>query len=139
MIEQVLSIDDDQLTLMFNEIQLKQKGFCKSIISKINGEEALHYLKSLLHLPEPDRRMPELILLDLNMPVMDGWEFLTKLPEVITAFNGSTHVVIFSSNEHPDKKLNITNQPFTAEFYPKPLSEKIINELRQSPHLSPYF
>lgn len=54
---------------------MKLIGFCKNLLVFYNGLEALRYLRPILKLPES---LPDVILLDLNTPVMDGWQFLDE-------------------------------------------------------------
>jgi CheY-like chemotaxis protein len=75
-IESVLLIDDDSINNFINERLINKLELAKKVNIAANGEEALSFLKE--NLSGPDHSIPQLILLDINMPVMDGFEFLKE-------------------------------------------------------------
>lgn len=79
-IEIACIIDDDPIYIFCTKRIMVLADFCESFMVFHNGKEALDRLTSVIKAKE---NLPEIILLDLNMPVMDGWEFLeefTKIP-----------------------------------------------------------
>ena len=78
MLDSILFIDDDPITLMLCKMVTKKASFSNEIATSKNGEEALQYFNTLKEIgPNNElKKQPQLIFLDLNMPVMGGWEFL---------------------------------------------------------------
>ena len=74
MIHRILCVDDDPITVMLCKKVILKAEFAKHVDTAQNGEDALHYFDNLMLAKEHD--YPQLIFLDLNMPVMGGWEFL---------------------------------------------------------------
>jgi len=72
----IILVDDDKIMLFLNEMFLRKTGITHEIVLLHNGKEALNYLDSY----EPENT-EFLILLDINMPVMNGWEFLHVVQE----------------------------------------------------------
>lgn len=71
----ILVIDDDNFDLLTTKKALKEIKVTNSVVSAQNGEEALEYLQN------PDSELPCIILLDLNMPRMNGLEFLEVIKQ----------------------------------------------------------
>lgn len=87
-------IDDDPISLYLAEQMLLTEGLDTKIRSFGAAEEALHFL--LAHLTT---ELPQVILLDLNMPLMDGWQFLEALaPHAATLRRGGCHLYILTSS-----------------------------------------
>lgn len=67
----ILLVDDSKATNFFNKTMLQKLEVCESIIVLENGQEALQYII--------EHQKPDLIFLDINMPVMNGWDFMDAL------------------------------------------------------------
>ena len=91
----VLLIEDDQVDAMTVMRSFKDLKITNELVHKVNGVEGLDYLKA------NQEKHPCLILLDLNMPRMNGIEFLEKVRD--TEFNKIPVVVLTTSNEEKDK------------------------------------
>ncbi len=74
-------IEDNLGNIFWLETIMEDVNFCDHLIIFHNGKEALDQLKALI---ESGGRLPEIIFLDLNMPVMDGWEFLDEFTLIPT-------------------------------------------------------
>ena len=76
MLDLILCVDDDPITLMLCKMVIAKSSFASEIITAQNGEEALNYFDDLKlnNLGAEIKKYPSLVFLDLNMPVMDGWE-----------------------------------------------------------------
>jgi CheY-like chemotaxis protein len=73
MLETVLCVDDDPITLMLCKKVIVKANFGKEIIFAQNGQEALELFDKI---KTENNQVPQLIFLDLNMPVMNGWDFI---------------------------------------------------------------
>jgi CheY-like chemotaxis protein len=91
----ILLIEDDEIERMKFKRVSEKNGFCHTIIEASNGEVALEVLNS--------DQLPNLILLDLNMPKMDGLEFLKKL-KATPALQFIPIIVLSTSNNYNDVK-----------------------------------
>lgn len=124
MIKTVLVIEDDFITMYLNRKVLKSANFCDNITEATNGEEALLYFENIEKGDNPMDNLPEVILLDLNMPVMDGWEFLQTFVPKFPEFVQKTNIFILSSSINPEDQERALKNPNIAAFLPKPLDQE---------------
>jgi CheY-like chemotaxis protein len=120
-----LLIDDDLINNFINERLIKNTGISREVKSVSNGKLALKYIEEyrLLH----QDCCPELIFLDINMPVMDGFEFLDAFRKLIFANHSRVKIVVLSTSSH-QRDLNNAMAHGIELFINKPLTrEKIEN------------
>ncbi|RZJ36215.1 MAG: response regulator [Flavobacterium sp.] len=129
MLERILCVDDDPITLMLCRKVISKATFAKHTDSAANGEEALHYFDNLiLHNEE---NYPELIFLDLNMPVMGGWEFLDNFSKTYANFLTATKVIVLSSTIDPADVDKAKTYPMVIDFLSKPITVDMLEELKE--------
>lgn len=121
-----LLVDDDQTTNYLNQLLLKRLSVTEKILVALNGQEALDLL--LIHCQQATPDCPALILLDVKMPVMDGFAFLEAYDRLPLAEKNAIIIVMLTTSLHPQdvdrvQKLNI------AGFLNKPLTESKINDV----------
>ncbi|GAB2842727.1 response regulator [Pseudoduganella ginsengisoli] len=92
----ILLVEDDQVDIMTILRALKEIHVCNPVVSMENGEVALEWLS------QPDNELPCIILLDLNMPIMNGIEFL-RLVKQDQRLRRIPVVVLTTSEEQEDK------------------------------------
>ncbi len=126
----VLCIDDDPISLSIHEIIIKQTKFCEHTVTMINGQDALDYYENLK--TTSGDTSPEIIFLDLNMPVLDGWGFLERFDSLYFSHFPKTEIYILSSSVDPSDKLRSEAFPFVKDFISKPITKEILNKIRLS-------
>jgi len=133
MLDLILCVDDDPITLMLCKMVITRAEFSKQIITAQNGEEALSYFDDLRlnNLGTTISNYPKLIFLDLNMPVMGGWEFLDcfSKDEYRNSF-ADCKVIVLSSTIDPDDIKKARTYPMVLDFLSKPISKEMLEDLR---------
>lgn len=97
-IESCCIIDDDPIFVYGTKRIMKEIEFCESIVVFNNGQEALD---GLMEISQSDKKTPQVIFLDLNMPIMNGWEFLDEFIKIPNNNLKKTIVYIISSSVDP--------------------------------------
>ncbi|MBU2995680.1 response regulator [Cellulophaga baltica] len=122
-IERACVIDDDPICVFGIKKILKKVGFCNEIIVFKNGFEAINGLKDLLKQNKP---LPQIIFLDLNMPIMDGWDFLEDFIKIPNANRTYVAIYIISSSLDPRDLEKVKEYSSVTNYLIKPItSEKI--------------
>lgn len=132
MLDSILFIDDDPITLMLCKMVIKKASFSNEIATSKNGEEALQYFNILKQLDSNGeiKKQPQLIFLDLNMPVMGGWEFLDSFSTSDYADYNKTKVIILSSTIDPDDLEKSKKYPMVIDFLSKPISKEMLEYVK---------
>lgn len=136
MIPCLMLIDDDPVQHYISTRLVVDMGFALSLQSFMRADEAINQLRA--HSLNADVQMPDLILLDIHMPVMDGWEFL----DVVTAnpgILGRAGVMLLSSSISPLDIDRSRQYACVVDYLQKPLTRKIFNELKYHEKLNHYF
>ncbi len=123
-------IDDDPIYHHIVKNFISQTQIPHTIAQFYNGEEALSYFISEKNKPA---HLPELILLDLDMPHVDGWEFLHEFHKLYNKHQQyQPHIFIISASFHEEDTQRANQYHCVAGMYMKPLSKKIIAEILEA-------
>ncbi|MFV5697574.1 response regulator [Flavobacterium sp. ZT3R17] len=132
MLDQILCVDDDPITLMLCKKVIIKASFSNETITAQNGEEALLYFNKIKYTNTESRlkKHPELIFLDLNMPVMGGWEFLDIFNTIDYSEFSSIKVVVLSSTIDPEDLEKAKSYPMVIDFLSKPITLSMLEYLK---------
>jgi CheY-like chemotaxis protein len=123
----ILLVDDDEIN-NFISIKLIKKAIDNTSISAcLNGRFAIEELVEIQKL-DPNK-LPDFILLDINMPIMNGWEFLDEYKRLNIDPLGKTRIYIISSSVFSNDINKARSYPLVKNFISKPLSVEKIKEM----------
>ena len=126
-------IDDDEPTNFLNRLAIEELDCVENIKVIQNAREALDYLHCA-NQPAPQNvhcPKPELIFLDINMPAMDGWEFLHYYEAMPAENKSSVIVIMLTTSFNPEDELKAQKIPSISEFKNKPLTAELLRGILQ--------
>ena len=127
---QVIVVDDDEIVLLVQKKMLQRCSITSHPISFKNGQEALETIKR-------NNGKNFLILLDINMPVMNGWEFLEKLESL--NLKTKVYVIMVTSTIVDDDKIKADNFEMVLGFIEKPITNDKCKQIQAFAELEPFF
>lgn len=122
----VIWVDDDKVTLSISSIALGKAGVMEGAWFLESAQEALQLVEDLA---EVDFTDPVLIFLDLNMPVVDGWEFLEVFQKKFAPRLPGWKIYVTSSSPDPEDERRALNSPSVAGYIKKPIQVNFLSEL----------
>ena len=122
----VLVIDDDEPTNFLNQMIIEESGCAEHVMALQSGQEALEYLTRE---KESWLKGPDLIFLDINMPAMNGWEFLEKYRQLTKEQQAKVMVVMLTTSLFPEDKLKAQEIPEVSGFENKPLTAEKLDRI----------
>lgn len=127
MLNLVMLIDDNDTDNFISKRIIELSQFAKSIEIKNSGRSALEYLDQ--YKDEPNL-LPDLIFLDINMPIVDGFMFLYELETFPETVQKKCKVVILSSSDNKKDIDKIVSNDHVIKFITKPLTDQALRELK---------
>lgn len=118
-------VDDNHDDNYLHEREIKKGNFSNTVITKNSAKAALEYLRS--------RKGPhsDLIFLDINMPGMDGWEFLEEYNSLDKDLQGRAVIIMLTTSANDDDVVKATSWSFISDYITKPLTKEKMDEIRR--------
>ncbi|TBX69198.1 response regulator [Flavobacterium silvisoli] len=133
MLDKIFCVDDDPITLMLCKKVIERVEFAKEIITAQDGEEAIKFFDDLASSQNNGEVVsyPKLTFLDLNMPVMNGWEFLdVYLQKDYQTLFPEAKFIVLSSTIDPDDVNQSMKYPVVVDFMSKPITKEMLENLK---------
>ncbi len=132
-LNQILLIDDSFDDNYLHQRLLEQMDIAEKIAVAYDGQEALAYLSGTGNFSEqePLHPQPDLIFLDINMPRMNGWEFLKFYRELPEDERGGVVIVMLTTSLNPDDRSKAKELDLISTFLPKPLTKEMVEKVLQ--------
>jgi CheY-like chemotaxis protein len=122
----VLLIDDNHIDNLINRKILDNANYAENITVIDSPEEAFEFVR---HSLVTGSNMPEVIFLDLRMPIMNGFEFLKSLVELPDLKPDLIKIFVLSSSLDPKDIKRIKENHLVSKFIGKPLTNQILEEI----------
>lgn len=124
----VLVVDDDETTLLLNKILINRSGLAKHTHFSTNGSEALDFISNNCDEVIIHPNCPDLIFLDINMPVMDGFGFLEEFRKTRPELTDRIQVYMLTSSSNP-KDFERAQSLGISGYLNKPLTKEVLMEI----------
>jgi len=123
--QRFILVDDNEADNVFHEIMIRRGGFTGELLVFEGGAEALAFLR------EDDLSKPTCIFLDINMPLMDGFEFASAVTPLIGG-QPTVLLMMLTSSDAPQDQQRAREMPVIQGFLTKPLTAQQVRDLLES-------
>jgi CheY-like chemotaxis protein len=130
-VNNILVIDDDPLYLLLVKKTIIKYEFAKTISAFSNGLEAFDSLRNSFNDPAA---LPDIILLDINMPIMDGWEFLDQFLPFLQKTTKKISIYIVTSSIAENDRIKAKSYPTIKDYLLKPIDQPILLRIIEAHH-----
>ena len=122
----VMLVDDNDTDNFISKRIIEITNFATEVIVKSSGKSALDYLEEN---NDDAESLPEIIFLDINMPIVDGFVFLYEFEKFNDTVKDKCKVIILSSSDNKRDIDKIVNNDYVIKFITKPLTENALEEI----------
>ena len=123
-------IDDNEIDNFINQKMIESTNFAERIYVNTSGKSALEFMENLQRDKEPDKDLiPDIIFLDLNMPLMDGFQFLQEFEKLGKPITGKSRIVILTTSINPADRIFLNKNKYVLKFINKPLTQAFLDKI----------
>lgn len=119
-------IDEDEIDNIINQKIIESNNFCENIMVYQTGGDALEYLRTNANNPDA---LPDLIFLDINMPIMDGFQFLEEFEKLAEPILEKCKIIMLSSSISPRDIDRAASNRFVKKYLNKPLNSRYLQAI----------
>ena len=125
-VKSILLVDDDESTNFINSVFIKKLDIDVDVYKALNGAEGLEILEESIG---DHDFFPCLIILDINMPVMNGWTFLDNYKKLSPSIKNNCVIVMTTVSEDEKDLIRANKNQDIKEYFQKPMSDEKFSTL----------
>ncbi|MFM7854104.1 MAG: response regulator [Flammeovirgaceae bacterium] len=125
----VLLIDDNEIDNLINQKMIEAAAIAENIYTHTGAKSAIEFLKNMEKIDVADKVVPDIIFLDIDMPLMDGFQFLDEFEKLAPATKKKTRIVMLTSSINPQDFSRSRKYTNVKLYLNKPLSHDSIMKL----------
>ena len=127
----VMLVDDNEIDNLINQKMIEASNICEHIFIHSGAKSAIEFLKNIEKLAKGplDLYLPEIIFLDIDMPLMDGFQFLDEFERLSDSIKNQCKVVMLTSSLNPQDMNKAKKNQFVLKYINKPLTQENLKKL----------
>jgi len=127
----VMLIDDNEIDNLINQKMIESSGITNNVYIHTGAKSAIEFLKNLEKLSELSNEvLPDIIFLDIDMPLMDGFQFLDEFQKLMVKTQEKCNIVMLTSSINPQDLDKSKSYESVKRYLNKPLSNKNLLSLK---------
>jgi CheY-like chemotaxis protein len=126
----VMLIDDNEIDNLINQKMIEAASITENIYTHTGAKSAIEFLKNMEQLDVAEKVLPDVIFLDIDMPLMDGFQFLDEFEKLNNSTKNKCKIVMLTSSINPQDFSRSRKYDNVKLYLNKPLSQESIQQLR---------
>ena len=127
----IMLIDDNEIDNLINQKMIESASICDRIFVHTGAKSAIEFLKNMekLAIESKEGFLPEIIFLDIDMPLMDGFQFLDEFEKLSESTKEHSKIIMLTSSLNPLDMQKAKKNKLIVKYLNKPLSQENLKKL----------